>query len=87
MVRTGKPKGRPSKGGSLNKFLRIDDNVRKVLDLERSHGERYNDTIKRILFVNSQKIEELEWQNATLESENDRLKSLLQKEQHHVEIN
>lgn len=87
MVRTGKPKGRPSKQGSLHKLLKVDDYLWEVLSLERSPCERYNDTIKRILFEKTQKIDTLEWKNATLESENDRLRSLLQKEQHKIEIN
>jgi hypothetical protein len=73
-MRTGKPKGRPSKQGSLHKLLKIDDYLWKILDSERSPRERYNDTIKRILFEKTQTIDQLEWKNANLESENERLR-------------
>ena len=73
-MRTGKPRGRPYKQDSLHKLLKIDDYLRKVLDSERSPPERYNDTIKRILFEKTQTIDQLEWKNANLESENDRLR-------------
>lgn len=73
----GKPRGRQKgwrKQGGVVTTIRVSENLKAILDSEHKPGERYNDTVERILIENTQTIDQLEWKNANLESENERLR-------------
>jgi hypothetical protein len=59
-------KGMRPRQGSLHKFVRINDRVMEILVCERKIGERFNDTIFRLIR-----------EKGELAKENDRLKGLI----------
>jgi hypothetical protein len=56
-------RGRPKRGGSLHYFIRISDNLREFINLERRIGERDCDTISRILQEKTERIKSLVIEN------------------------
>jgi hypothetical protein len=42
-------RGRPRKKGSLYEFIRINQELKQILYYEKRRGERYNDTLLRIV--------------------------------------
>ena len=57
-------RGRHKKQGSLHESIRIDEHLKEILDSEQRRGERYNDTILRII-----------QEKGELARQNDRLKT------------
>ena len=64
----GRRRGRPTKGNSLNDFIRISSDLLDMIKSESKRGERLGDTLFRILIEKTQQI-------ASLRQENDRLSS------------
>jgi hypothetical protein len=57
-------RGRHKKKGSLHESIRIDENLKEILNSEQRRGEPYNDTILRII-----------QEKGELARQNDRLKT------------
>ena len=51
--------GRPKKKNSLHRHIKISDELYEILNSERKPGERFNDTIKRIIIELTQEINRL----------------------------
>lgn len=58
-------KGSPSKN-SFPGLIRIDENLREIIESEAKSGERYNDTILRLLREKKDRIEKLDRLNREL---------------------
>jgi hypothetical protein len=68
-----KPRGRPirwHKQDGVFTTIRVSDDLKEILDLEHKPEERYSDTVQRMLYEKTQKIQ-------ALTQENDRLKGLI----------
>jgi hypothetical protein len=57
-----RPRGRPlgwHKQDGVFTTIRVSDNLKEILDLELKPGERYSDTVQRMLYEKTQKIQAL----------------------------
>jgi hypothetical protein len=52
--------GRPRRKGSVYRLLRVSDELHEILYSERKPGERFNDTIKRIIVERVQLRQEVD---------------------------
>ncbi|HEU4824122.1 MAG TPA: hypothetical protein VFS97_11910 [Nitrososphaeraceae archaeon] len=72
---SGKPRGRKKgwrKPGGVFTTIRIDEELKAILEIEGKQDERRNDTMKRLLKEKGEKIK-------SLVQENDRLKALIER--------
>jgi branched-subunit amino acid aminotransferase/4-amino-4-deoxychorismate lyase len=63
----GRPIGSHKQDGVFT-TIRVSDNLKEILDWERKPGERYSDTVQRMLYERTQKIQALTQENHRLES-------------------
>ena len=64
-----KPVGRPvgcRKESGVYTTIRVNDNVKAILESERKPDERYNDTIERLFYEKAQTIQALRRENDEL---------------------
>jgi hypothetical protein len=65
-IRGRKSKCSPRKLSSFPVFIRIDENLRDIIESEAKSYERYNDTILRLLCEKKDRIEKLDRLNQEL---------------------
>lgn len=64
-----RPVGRPTgwrKENGVFTTIRVSENLKVILEIERKPGERANDTLERMLYERAQKIQALRKENDSL---------------------